>query len=174
MKSLNSKGFTRSNEYVGFVVMLLSFLCALSLNILPLPLWMKALWPLWTVLILIFWTAYFSDVLNPWLVWMVGLFEDVLQGSFLGEHALALLLAYFLARGMSRQIKTFSLASQMGKIAIILLGYQGTLFVLQGFYLHTFNDVLLWLLPLITTLLLWPWILYFLHSIAVRFYIHRM
>jgi rod shape-determining protein MreD len=174
MKSFKPRSFTRSNEYGGFIVMLASFFCALSLNILPLPLWMKALWPLWTVLFIVFWAAYFSDVLNPWLVCLIGLFEDVLQGSFLGEHALALLLAYFFARGMSRQIKTFSLASQMGKIAIILLVYQGVMFAFQGFYIHTFNDIFLWLVPLVTTLLLWPWILFLLHGIAVKFYIHRM
>lgn len=174
MTSFKSRNFVRAKNYGGFFLMLMSFLFALCLSILPLPLWVNTLWPLWTVLVLIFWTAYLTDVLNPWFVCLIGLCEDVLQGSFLGEHALALLVAYFLARGMSKQIKAFPLWAQMSKISIILLGYQCILLLFQGFHFYTFNDICLWVLPFITSLLLWPWILMLLHSIAIRFYIHRM
>ena len=162
------------HNYGGFLVMLISFYCALSLNIFPLPLWTKLVWPLWIVLVLVFWAVYLSEVLNPWLVCLIGLFDDVLLGSLLGEHALALLMVYCFARGMRRQIKTFPLWSQISNIAIILLVYQGTIFMLQGFYIHSFNDIFLWILPIVTSLVLWPWVFYLLHSIARRFYVHQM
>lgn len=164
----------RSKSSKGFLVMLISFILAISLNILPLPLWMKTLWPLWTVLILVFWTAYLPEILNPWLVFLVGLLEDILQGSLLGEHALALLVAYLLARTMSRQIKSFPLLSQMSKIAIILICYQIIMLAYQGWHVSTIQDIFIWTFPLLTSLALWPWILFFLHALAVRFYIHRL
>ncbi len=159
---------------MGFFVLLISFLFTLGLSILPLPIWMKTLWPLWTVLILVFWTAYLPEVLNPWLVFVVGLLEDVLQGSLLGEHAFALLIAYLLARGMGRQIKSYPLLSQISKIAIILVGYQLILFAFQGFHIYAIYDLFLWIFPLLTSLILWPWILFLLHGIAVKFYIHHL
>jgi rod shape-determining protein MreD len=170
----SSKRFARSSRSLGFLVLLISFLCTLSLNIIPLPLWMKTLWPLWTVLILIFWTAYLPEVLNPWLVFIIGLLEDVLQGSFLGEHALALLIAYLITRSMSRQIKSYPLFSQIAKIGIILLAYQFILVAFQGFPILTIHDISFWIFPFLTSLIVWPWILFLLHSIAVKFYIHRL
>lgn len=171
---MNSSSSSKHYSTWGFLVLLISFLCTLGLSILPLPIWMKTLWPLWIVLILIFWTAYLPDVLNPWLVFLVGILEDVLQGSFLGEHALALLVAYLITRRMSRQIKSYPLLSQLAKIAVILIIYQVILIAFQGFHILSMNDLLFWILPLLTSLILWPWVLFLLHGIAVKFYIHRL
>lgn len=168
---MKRKKSVRHSERGGSVVVLISFVLALCLDIMPLPPWMSSLWPLWTVLILIFWVAYLPHVLSPWVAWFIGLFEDVLQGGFLGEHALGLIFVYFLAHNMSRQIKAFSLLPQMTKIFSILLMYQIFILIVQGVPL---KESLLFLLPVLISLLLWPWILFLMRGIAIRFYIHRM
>jgi rod shape-determining protein MreD len=85
MRILKSHYFISIHNFWGFLAVLMSFLFALCLSILPIPLWMNHLWPFWPVLMLIFWAAYLPKVVSPWLVWFIGLLDDVMQGSLLGR-----------------------------------------------------------------------------------------
>lgn len=168
---IKNRHFIRSKDYWGFFVILLSFLAAICLSILPLPLWMNNLWPLWIVLVLIFWAAYLPHVLSPWVVWFVGLLNDVIQGSWLGEHALAFTVVYFISYWMSRQIKVFPLWAQIAKIAMILFVYQALIAICQQ---NSLKDIFFFIFPLLTSLILWPWMLFLMRGIAMKFYIHHM
>lgn len=161
----------RRKNYTGFFVMLALFILSISLSILPIPLWMVNLWPLWSILILIFLVAYLPDVIPLWLIWLMGLLYDVMQGSLLGEHALGFIGVYFLTSRTSQQIKSFPLLTQMIKIAFILINYQLVILFCQGFAIR---DLFLSFLPIITSLILWPWILFLMRKIALPFYIHQM
>lgn len=171
MKAIRKRNFIRRNDYWGLMVIVASLLVAIVLSILPLPSWMISFWPLWVALVIIFWSAYLPNLVSLWLVWFVGLFQDVLQGSLLGEHALACIVVSFMASAMSHQIKLFSLWQQMIKIGIILIIYQLIVIVFEGW---SINHCVLFVCPLLTSLVIWPWILVLMRGIAVRFYIHRL
>lgn len=168
---IKKRNFISSSDYWGFLVMLLSFFVAIVLSTLSLPLWMQSVWPLWVVLVLIFWSVYLPHVVSPWVIWFLGLLSDVIHGSLLGEHALSYILIYFFAYSMNRQIKSFPLWEQMLRIVMIILLYQGCIMMIQGVSL---NHIWLFMLPVLTSLILWPWILFLMRSIVIRFYIHQM
>lgn len=165
------RSVNKSNSFGGGFMIWITFFIAIWLDFLPLPLWMEPLWPLWIILVLIFWAVYLPIKVSPWMVWCLGIFYDLLQDTWLGVHAIAFILIYFLALKMSRPIKSFPLWEQMARIFILLCVYQFSVFFLQSM---TWGEIGGLLLPLLTSLILWPWVFFLLRGIAVKFYIHYL
>jgi len=66
-----------------------SFILAMMLRILPLPMDWFAWNPDWLALLLIYWTLLAPDRVGIVTAWLVGFFADVLTGRLFGQHALA-------------------------------------------------------------------------------------
>lgn len=152
-------------------MILMSAIAALLLDVLSLPEGLGLYWPLWMVMLLIFMAIYLPGVMSPWLIWFLGIFNDVISSNMLGEHALAFIVVYFLALMLGQHIKILPLGSQLMRISVLLLTYQMILFFMEGLaWQHS-----MWLLlPIFTSLLVWPWIASLLRRIAIKFYIHRL
>jgi|GEM_PF-86994 len=165
--------FFNSNDYWGFLVILISFLAAIWLSVVPLPDWMMLLWPVWPVLLLIFWAVYLPNVVGLGLAWGIGLLMDVIQYTKLGEHALAFCTVYFLSYIMRRQIKAFPMWAQAARVGLIIVVYQLFIAAIQGVLFH-WSQFWLFLLPVAASLVIWPWAALLMRNIAVRFYVHRM
>ena len=63
---------------------------------LRLPIGFDWLGSLWIVLILLYWALMTPQYVNVGVAWFVGFILDIVYKVTIGEHALVLLLSYFL------------------------------------------------------------------------------
>ena len=82
-------------EHRGGGIIVLSFILALSLTIIPLPNIIEGLRPEFVSLTLIYWCMALPSRVGLGSAWTAGLFLDVLRDTLLGQHALALTLVAF-------------------------------------------------------------------------------
>ena len=94
---------------------------ALMLTELPLPELFEWGRPQWAVLVLIYWVAALPHRVGPWYGWWVGLLLDILQGSLLGIHALALALVAAIVKALHQRFRMFPVWQQ-GLLVLVLVG----------------------------------------------------
>jgi rod shape-determining protein MreD len=134
-----------------------TLLVAFILTLLPMPHWAVWLSPAWVLMILAYWTIAVPERVNIGIAWLLGIFLDILQGTLLGEHALALTLVIYLISRMVNQLRMYPLWQQSLTICLFVLLYQFVLFCIQGFLGALPMSWLYWMCPF-TSLLLWPWV----------------
>lgn len=151
-----------------FWTIFISFLVATILAILPLPGLVNWLRPDWITLVLIYWVMAMPQRVSIGWAWVIGLFMDVLFGTVLGEHALALVcVAYFITR-LHIRIRLFTSQQQMIMIFVVIIMYRAILLLLHGI-MGDISHPLLWWLPSITSTIFWPWIFILLRDCDRRF-----
>lgn len=148
---------TQINELREWLTVGLSLCVALLLTLLPMPEWINAFRPVWVLLVLIFWALILPGRVSITLAWIMGIFLDVLSGTLLGEHALALTLVIYLAARLNNQLRMFSLFQQGMAVLFMVLGYRFILFCIQGFLGDLPEGWFYWLSAL-TNMVLWPWV----------------
>jgi rod shape-determining protein MreD len=144
----------RSNPWI---VIPFSFIVALFLTLLPLPLWFENARPEWIVLVLLFWIIMFPHRVNVGVAWMVGLLLDAFNDTLLGEHALALVVVAYVASTMSRRLRVSELWQQTISVLLLLLLYHMILFWIQGMIGQPVSASWFWL-SAASSAILWPWI----------------
>jgi rod shape-determining protein MreD len=142
----------------------LSLLIAIILGVLPLPSWATYFRPEWVALTLIYWVMALPKTVNLGTAWIMGMLLDVLTGSLLGQHALALLLICYIAIKLHQQIRVFPLLQQSSIIAALVALYLGILLWMDGLRGRAPDSWLYWA-PVLTSFILWPWIFVFLREI---------
>ena len=93
----------------GGLIILLSFVLALLLTVLPLPEWIRIYRPQWYTLVLIYWTLAAPQRVGVGVGWLTGIIVDVSTGTLLGQHALALSLIAFITHKMHQRVRLFPL-----------------------------------------------------------------
>ncbi|CAM3002024.1 rod shape-determining protein MreD [Legionella worsleiensis] len=137
--------------------LLVGFVGALVLSILPLPEWLSAFRPPWVLLLILYIEYYLPGNFRLTALLFTGLLLDVLMSSVIGEHSFALLLVTWIASTKSRRFQFFSMMQQICLIGFFCLLYQSVIsFIdgLLGFHYSLFT-------PLASALLgmfFWPWI----------------
>ncbi len=141
-----------------------SSLClALILMLLPLPSWFASFRPCWVLMVLIFWALILPGRVSLSLAWLMGILLDVLNGTLLGEHALALTAVIYLAARLNNQLRMFSLFQQGIAVLFMTFLYLFILFCVQGF-LGALPEVWLYWSSALTSMVFWPWIFMILRS----------
>lgn len=140
----------------GFVIPF-SFLIAFILTLLPIPNWAVWLQPAWVLMILIYWTLAAPQRVNVGIACVTGLFLDILEGTLLGEHALAFIVVIYLVTRMYSRLRMFPVLQQSCVLFFLVLLYQFILFCIQGFLGALPTSWLFWSSAL-TSMLLWPWV----------------
>lgn len=148
-----------TTHYFIFFTMIIGLL----LTIFPLPASIAWLQPEWITLLLIAWEIITPDALSIAIVWMIGLLLDVLEGTLLGEHALALTIICYLAFHMANRLRMFPLLQQSVCVFLLILFYQFILFCIQGFIGNLPHSGYYWVSSL-TSVLIWPWMLQLLQN----------
>ena len=138
-----------------------SLLCALVLNFLPTSAWPWM--PDWVALVLLFWSIREPRRIGMGSGFILGLAMDVADASLMGQHALAYVLAAYVASSLSRRILWFPLGQQALHILPLLLLVQAVQFAVRAmpgvelpglsYFLGALVGTLLWL-PLTFVLLL--------------------
>ena len=138
-----------------------SLMCALVLNFLPTSSWPWM--PDWVALVLLFWSVREPRSVSMGSGFFLGLAMDVADASLMGQHALAYVVASYIASSLSRRILWFPLGQQALHILPLLLLVQvvqygvrampGVDFPGLSYFLGAIVGTLLWL-PLTFVLLL--------------------
>lgn len=147
----------------SYLSILLTFFAALFLALLPMPEW--AVWgrPAWVLLVLIFWTLAVPTRVNVGMAWVMGLLIDILNGSMLGEHALAMTMVIYLVYQSRMRVNMYPLLQQGLSVFIFVIFYQFILYCIEGFMGAAPLSRWYWLSSL-TSMLLWPWFYVLMHD----------
>jgi len=132
----------------------------------PLPHWLAVWRPDWLALVLIYWCMAMPDRVGMGMAWMLGLLLDVLTGTILGLHALALVLIAYLVQRFYLQLRAFPVWQQSFLLLFLLAIYQLPLFWLSGWGARR-DPTLAWQ-AIISGSLVWPWIFALMRSIQGR------
>jgi len=145
-----------SQEY-NWTMVPTTFLVAFVLTLLPMPGW--AIWcrPAWLLMVLIYWVMMTPYRINLGAAWLIGIMLDVLNGTLLGEHALAMTVVAYLVAKMDSRFRMSSLVQQSLSVFVLVLIYQFILFCIQGFLGELPAHWLYWS-PALSSMILWPWI----------------
>jgi len=150
------------------VMILLTLLVAVMASIMPLPLSVDAFRPDWVLIVLIYWCMALPGRVNIITAWFMGFLMDVLLGSVLGVHAAAMAISVFIVAENYQKIRNFSIWQQALITGVLSALYHLVVFWLQRFLIDA-SFLPSYLYPVITTIVLWPWIFYLLRKMRRHF-----
>lgn len=157
-----------SSARAGYTAIVLSLVVALMLTALPMPAW-AALWrPAWVALVLIYWCMAAPGSTGVIMGGVLGLFVDVLVGSLLGQHALALAVVAFVAHRFHLQVRVLPIWQQSVSVFGLVFVYQALILWINGIQGMPVAAAAYWSSPLVS-MLLWPWIFIVLRDVRRRY-----
>jgi len=108
----------------GGGAILVTFILALVLTIVPLPELGRYLRPDWAGLVLIYWCLAVPDRVGVGTGWVLGLAVDLLTGTLLGQHALALALVAYVTLKFHQRVRLFPVWQQALTVMVLLMLHQ--------------------------------------------------
>ncbi len=148
----------------GYGVIILSFMVAYVLAVIPLPPWLQWGRPEWVALTLIYWCIALPHRVGITTGLVLGVGLDVLEGSVLGQNAFALVVVALLSLILYQRLRVYSLWQQAG-VVFMLVGINQLICQwvqnLEGMSLLP----RLFLLPALSSALLWPVVLHVLRGL---------
>jgi rod shape-determining protein MreD len=128
---------------------------ALVLTVLPLPSWLAIARPNFLVISVLYWSIMIPRGGGLLLGFAGGVALDVLQGTLLGEHALALAFVTYLAIRLHLLVRAKPLFEQSLFVFAALMVYEFLLWVIDGWSGHALSIPTRWVHTL-TGGLIWP------------------
>lgn len=156
-----------STHRSGLALLLGAVAVAYALMLLPWPgasSWLKPYWP---ALVLLYFAIETPERIGPVSAFVIGLIGDLLYGTLLGEQALRLSAAVFIAQRFRARLRFFPIAQQSLAIGAILLNDRVLAFLIRVFGSDGTPPPPFWLAPL-SGALLWPWCFLALDLLAHR------
>ncbi|WP_407312268.1 rod shape-determining protein MreD [Pseudomonas sp. nanlin1] len=150
----------------GWVVWL-TFAVGLLLSISPMPQFMEILRPLWLGLLMTFWTLALPHKVGMTTAWVLGLAEDVLYGTLLGQNALVLSLITFLVLSLQQRLRMFPMWQQC-LVMLVIFGLAQLVQLWLSALTGNRQPTLALLFPALMSALLWPWVSYGLRGLRRR------
>ncbi|WP_116368556.1 rod shape-determining protein MreD [Parahaliea mediterranea] len=148
----------------GYWVVIVTLLVAAVLAVLPLPLWLVWLRPEWVAMVLVYWCIALPHRVGVVAALLAGVAMDLLEGALLGQNTFALAVVALLSVGLYQRLRLFSLWQQAG-IVFVLIGIHQLICQwvqnLEGVGARS----PLFLLPALSSALLWPLVLTVLRSL---------
>lgn len=153
---------------VVFTVVVVSFLVAALLAVVPLPEWLQWARPEWVALTLLYWCLALPHRVGIFTALLLGVLVDALEGAVLGQNAFSLTVLALCALLVYQRLRVFSLWQQCGVVFVVIGLHQ-----LIGQWVQNLEGAgarsLLFLLPALSSALLWPVVLQVLRSVR-RYY----
>ncbi|OOH88985.1 rod shape-determining protein MreD [Pasteurellaceae bacterium 15-036681] len=147
----------RTNTIFQLLVLVLIFIVAFVLEIMPWPVGFQGLRPMWIALILIYWTLALPNKISVGTAFVAGIVWDLILGSILGVHALVLSLAIYFVAKHHLILRNLSLWLQGILVIVYIMLIRLTIFMVE-FILHSANFNPQELVGAAISGLLWPWI----------------
>ncbi len=139
----------------AILFVIISFILAICLSIIPMPHWANWLRPAWVILVLCYWIMVYPEYINVGIAWIIGLLLDALCGTILGEHALATMLVAYIIYRTRRYLRHYPLPQQAVFIIFCCFLYNCVLFIIQWALGQGIYDWHFWISPLLG-IILWP------------------
>ena len=145
-----------------------TFLVALVLTALPMPAW-AALWrPAWIALVLVYWCMAVPARTGVLVGWIMGLLLDVMSGTLLGQHALAMSVVAYIAHRTHRRVRVLPLWQQGISIFGLIFVYQSLVLWINGIQGIPVAAPAYWASPLVS-MVLWPWVFVVLRDLRRKY-----
>jgi rod shape-determining protein MreD len=136
-------------------VIWLGFVVALLLMVFPLSPSIQWLRPEWIALLVIYWIMVLPQQISLSALCAIGLFLDVLEGSLLGQHALALMGTAYVCLLSHQRLRNYVLWHQ-ALVVFMMVGIHQ----LVDNWVHSLSgsaaQSLVFLMPALTSALMWP------------------
>ncbi|WP_067519872.1 rod shape-determining protein MreD [Endozoicomonas ascidiicola] len=139
-------------------VVWMTLLAAAIFSIMPLPEWLSLIRPAWVPIVVIYWVLALPDRFGLFFAFITGLLLDVFQGSMFGLSSLGLLVLAFVVLSMHRRLRLFPVWQQAFMVFLLIAFYQILLVWLRSALGGTIPSVW-YLLPSISSALIWPWMM---------------
>ncbi len=149
----------------SILMALLYIVLASILLIIPLPHWALVWRPQWMLLFILMWMMFYRNYTSLAVVFILGLFIDLLTGTLLGQHAFAYLVVTYLFMHFQHRIQQFHLIQQA--VCVLLLSMLSFLCqwgLAMAFSVNT--PSFLGMLSAGITALLWPWLMVLFNAIS--------
>lgn len=148
-----------------------TFVVAFILAAMPLPTVIEIARPQWISIVLIYWVVALPNRVGIATGFIVGLFNDVLQGSVLGVHALAYSVEAYICFLMYQRLRMYR-AMQQALVVLIIIGIgQVIVQTLQSSFTLV-NQTFIYLLPSVISAMVWPWVFLMLREVRRSFKVH--
>lgn len=152
----------------GYWLILTSFLVAFVVAVLPLPQWLMWLRPEWVALCLIYWSIALPHRVGILTALALGLMLDALEGAVLGQNAFALVVVALLSQTLYQRLRVFSVLQQAGTVFVVIGINQLVCQWVQNLE-GVGSPSLLFLLPAVSSALLWPVVLHVLRRLRRQY-----
>lgn len=152
------------NQASGGWVIIASLIVAQLINVLPVPLWAQWGRPEMVAMVLLYWIIALPERVGIGFAWLVGLVQDLVEGSPPGQNALALAILAYLALLLYQRLRMFTPIQQAGLI-FVLVGLNQLLCNWVQTLTGTVSPNMLFMLPALVSALLWPLLSEFLRLI---------
>ncbi len=149
----------------GFFVTLATFLIAISLSQFPLDSSLQWFRPDFILLVLFFWLIWAPNRVGLVYAFFIGLLLDLMRGSVLGLGALSLTLVAFITQLLHSRLRVFPILQQ-SFVLLLLVGLNQLIYYWMQGLVGNSADTLLFLLPSLTSALLWPFVFITLRRLA--------
>jgi rod shape-determining protein MreD len=143
---------------------LLSIIIALVLQIMPMPSVADVYRPDWVLLVLSYWALALPNRVNIGVAFIIGLVLDILLGTSMGVHSLAMCISIYVLAANYQRLRNYSVWQQAIMIGTMSAFYNLIIFWLQ----HLLTDIYFlfdYLWPVITSMVIWPWIFWLLRKV---------
>ena len=143
------------------IFLCMSFFLALYLYLVPLPESLANFKPQWFVLTFIYWNIAIPHRIGVLLTVSLGLILDILEGSILGRHAIALLTVHLICAVGYQRFRVFTNFQQ----CFLIFGVIGIYLVIFYWFDTIFNNTgksIAFLGSAFSSAILWPLVLFFL------------
>lgn len=137
--------------------LLITFIAALALSILPMPELISAFRPPWILLLVLYIEYFIPGKFHITTLLLVGLVLDVLLSTVIGEHSFALLLITWIGSTWSRRFQFFSMMQQIALIGTLCFFYQATISLVDAALGLNYN-LIIPVASAVLSMFIWPWI----------------
>ncbi|MDG2090611.1 MAG: rod shape-determining protein MreD [Gammaproteobacteria bacterium] len=144
----------------GIWVILVSFLIASLLLVMPLPSWLEYYRPEWMALAVIYWSMALPHKFGLIGAWILGFFVDVLEGSLLGLNGLVLALVAYLALSLYQRLRMFTMLQQASTVFMLVGLHQLVSFWVLTVSNQNTSPNLMFLVSAVTSAVIWPLVFY--------------
>ena len=159
----------RDQKPAGTGIILLTLVLAAWVSMLPWPDKISFFRPEWLVLVLIYWVIALPHRIGVFWGFFAGLFQDVLVGAVLGQHALAFALVAWLAQATYKRVRVFP-PLQQSLVIFLLVGVSVMVsYLVQDAAGRAQYSPLLMQLAAVASALLWRPVYVLLRGVRQRF-----
>lgn len=147
------------------LTVLSTLLLAFCLSVTPLPDWAMLARPELPIMVLAYWIMAMPERYGVWTAMWVGVFQDALSGNYLGVHAFSYAIAAAVIVMSYQQLRMYGAWKQAIAIGFLLCVIQWVELFLKGLLMPMQYSMAHILLPAISAILVWPWLMLFLRDL---------